>query len=82
MDMIPLRSSALLSAGYDPATATLFLQFTSGYYIYYGVPSMVYLGLLTAPSHGQYFHQAIRDRFEYTRLSPPKNQTGAERLFP
>ncbi len=54
----------LRSVGYDPGTAELELEFTSGdVYRYYAVPARVHRDLLAAPSPGAYFNRAINDRF-------------------
>ena len=59
-----LRSSVLRSAGYDPATAVLELEFTSGdVYRYFAIPPSVHRALLDADSPGAYFNQNISDRY-------------------
>jgi hypothetical protein len=64
-----LSSSNLRAAGYDPASRTLTIEFNGGRtYRYANVPIQIYNGLLSAPSHGRYFHQWIRDRYPYRRL--------------
>lgn len=60
----PLRSSVLVSAGYDSATAELEIEFASGdVYRYYAVPPSVFRSLLAAESPGGYFNQSISDRY-------------------
>jgi hypothetical protein len=60
----PLRSSVLSAAGYDPATAVLELQFTSGdVYRYFAVPPSVFRALLDADSPGAFFNTTIIDRY-------------------
>lgn len=69
MQRIPVQSSNLCSVGYDEATKTLEIEFQSGsIYRYHGVPPSVYQGLMSASSHGKYFHQHIRDVYHYTRI--------------
>lgn len=69
MQRIPVQSSNLCSVGYDEATRTLEIEFNNGsIYRYYGVPPSVYRGLMSALSHGKYFHQHIRDVYRYTRV--------------
>jgi hypothetical protein len=64
-----LRSSNLRAAAYDPATQILTIEFRSGgAYTYDGVPANVYAGLLAAGSHGRYFRQWIRNRYQYRRI--------------
>ena len=59
-----LRSSVLRSAGYDPATAVLELEFTSGdVYRYFAVPPSVFRALVDHDSPGAYFNQNISDRY-------------------
>lgn len=59
------NSTALSAARYDRDTKTLTIWFTSGgqAYDYYGVPVMVYEGLITAASAGEYFNAYIRDQY-------------------
>jgi hypothetical protein len=60
----PLRSSVLRSAGYDPATAILELEFVSGdVYRYFAVPPSVFRALIEADSPGAYFNATINDRY-------------------
>lgn len=59
------NSTAIHAAKYNPASMTLTIWFTSGSrgYDYYRVPMAIYLGLLNAPSAGQYFNDYIRDQY-------------------
>jgi hypothetical protein len=58
--MPPLQSSALASADWDPDSGVLTVVFRNGRsYQYAGVPESVFLGLLQAPSAGQYYKSAI-----------------------
>jgi hypothetical protein len=60
----PLRSSVLKSAGYDPATAVLELEFASGdIYRYFAVPPSVFKALIDDDSPGAYFNKSISDRY-------------------
>lgn len=64
MQMVPLSSSALVAAGYEPATRLLMVQFTSGKtYQHHDVPPDVFKGLTEAPSPGRYYHQAIKGKY-------------------
>jgi hypothetical protein len=70
MNRVPLTSSALRSAGYDPATHTLELEFTSGrIYRYQGVPQGTYDWLLRTPSKGSYVARMINDRYPYRDIT-------------
>lgn len=64
-----VSSTDLLSVGYDPAEATLEIEFRSGgIYQYFAVPESVYQALMSAPSHGKYFHAHIKPSFRYLRV--------------
>lgn len=63
--MIPLSSSALSAAGYDPATKRMVIIFTNGgSYTFCGVPKEVFHGLVTAGSVGTYYNMNIRDKYQ------------------
>lgn len=67
MNMIPVVSSNLASVGYEGTT--LYIRFHSGgLYAYYNVPASIYQGLMSASSHGTYFHAHIRGRYGDTRI--------------
>ena len=64
-----VQSSDLRSVGYDPANSVLEIEFNSGgVYQYFNVPSNVYQALMSASSHGTYFHANIKDRYRYSRI--------------
>jgi hypothetical protein len=59
-----LRSSVLTSAGYDPATAILELEFTSGdVYRYFAVPPSVFRALVDDDSPGAYFNTHVSEKY-------------------
>ena len=59
-----VSSSNLASVAYDEAAQILEICFKNGgVYQYHGVPLSVYLGLMSAPSVGQYFHRFIKDNY-------------------
>ena len=67
MNMIPVSSSDIASIGYDGST--LHIRFHSGgLYAYYNVPASIYNGLMSAGSHGRYFHAHIRGRYGDTKI--------------
>ncbi|WP_017214298.1 KTSC domain-containing protein [Leptospira noguchii] len=69
MNRTYVSSSDLRSVGYDPYTSTLEIEFKgSEVYQYAGVPQSVYQSLLSAGSHGKFFHQNIKDRFSYRKV--------------
>lgn len=53
-----------MTVGYDIDTQTLEIRFKSGHvYRYAHVPEAVHQGLMTASSHGRYFHRHIKDHY-------------------
>ncbi len=65
----PVASSNLRSMGYDPELGILEIEFHSGgIYQYFNVPKTVYDALKSASSHGSYFHQHIKGRYQYTKI--------------
>lgn len=61
MNRISVTSSNLTSVGYDDGRRILEVEFTDGsIYQYFGVPLEVFDGLLSAGSHGKYFHRNVR----------------------
>ena len=65
-----LDSSTLSSADYDPWSGTLTIVFHGGrIYQYYHVPHSEYSGLVNARSHGKYFHEHIKHRYDYERVN-------------
>lgn len=60
MTMVPVSSSNLASVGYDATSQTLRIQFKSGTYDYFGVPSHIHQGLMNASSKGTYHDTYIK----------------------
>lgn len=68
MRRIPVSSSNLKSIGYDADTRILEIEFQTGaVYRYFQVPESEYKGLMSAVSHGKYFHANIRNRYRYEK---------------
>jgi len=66
-----VRSTTFATVVYDEARELLQLEFLSrAIYQYFGVPRAVHEALLSAPSKGSYFNQAIRGWFPFCRVSP------------
>jgi hypothetical protein len=65
-----VRSSVLVSVGYDEETAVLEITFVDGgVYRYFEVPSAVYDGLMSASSHGKYFDANVKEGgYRYTKI--------------
>src|SRR5262245_60959712 len=71
MERGPLASRAIVSAGYDPASQTLELEFASGrVYQYQGVSHGTYAWLLRARSKGAFVARMINDRYPYRDVTP------------
>lgn len=69
LDHVPVTSSNLASVGYDPEEMVLEVAFKSGsVYRYSNVPMGVHVGLLSAGSKGKFFHQHIRNAYQFERV--------------
>lgn len=69
MDRIPVTSSNIQSIGFDASNETLEIEFISGStYQYYGVPEHVYEEMMSASSHGKYFHAHIKGRYPESKM--------------
>lgn len=70
MQRTPLRSRALVSAGYDPEAQLLELEFHNGrLYRYRDVPPGVYAFLLRTPSKGGFVNRMIEGRYPYEEVA-------------
>lgn len=71
MERVSLASRAVVSAGYDPASQTLELEFASGrIYRYYEVPQGTYEWLLRARSKGAFVTRVINERYAFREVTP------------
>ena len=67
--MIRVQSSAMTAIGYDPHTCTLRIRFIQDAdYDYSGIPLGIYRGLLSAESHGKYYHKHIKSKYPSKRV--------------
>ena len=65
-----LVSSMMTSAGYDPTSRVLEIEFATGaVYQYVDVPFDVFQEMLGATSQGQFFHRRIRGAFVSHRVN-------------
>jgi hypothetical protein len=65
-----VSSSNIRSIGYDGVSMILEVEFLNGsVYQYRGVPSEVHIGLMQAPSHGQYLNRYVKGTYAYTRIA-------------
>ncbi len=69
MNWINLESSNLERAKYDEKTSTLEIEFKGGrIYQYFDVPETVFKGLISASSHGEFFHAQIKGHYRFARV--------------
>lgn len=69
MIRVPVRSSHLVSVGYDEEEGVLEVEFRNGWvYQYAGVPFEVYDELLFAVSPGEYLQKSVIPRFSWERI--------------
>jgi hypothetical protein len=68
MDRISVRSSNIVSVGYDSVSETLEIEFDNGVYQYSGIPEAVHRGLMSASSAGRYFHKNIKDKYSCVKV--------------
>jgi ATP-dependent DNA helicase RecG len=65
---IPVASPNIASIGYDKEIHILEIEFHHGaIYHYKDVPENVYEELMSSPSHGAYFMNEIKDKFNYQK---------------
>ena len=64
-----VNSTNICSVGYDPLTKILEIEFNSGgIYQYFNVPKSEYEALMSASSHGSYFHAYIKDQYACEKI--------------
>ncbi len=65
-----VNSTNIRSIGYESESCTLEIEFRGGgIYQYLGVPKVTYEELMAAHSCGSYFHQHIRDKYQWIKIS-------------
>lgn len=70
MDRQSVVSSNIAAIGYDDESSTLEIEFTSGgIYQYSDVPRGTYDDLMSASSHGIYFHQNIKGQYDFEKVA-------------
>ena len=63
----PVESSNLATVGFSDGVLEIEFRH-GGVYQYFNVPASVYEALMSAESKGKYFHQFIRDKYEFIKL--------------
>jgi hypothetical protein len=70
MERTKVDSSMITSIWYDKKEQILEIEFNSwSVYQYYDIPLEEYEWIMSADSHGQYFHSNINECYEYWRIS-------------
>jgi hypothetical protein len=71
MERLPLKSSSLRSAGYDPVRLVLEIEFASGdVYCYENIIPRVYEEFLSTDSKGTYLNKVIKRIHPGTPVKP------------
>ncbi len=66
MQLVPVQSSNIKAVGYKEGN--LYIEFTSGVYVYTNVDKHIYEELLAAESKGKYVAANIRGNYSYRRV--------------
>jgi KTSC domain-containing protein len=65
----PVKSTAIVSVGYERTSHTLEVEFSSGtIYQYHQVDAKTYRQLMKAPSKGRFLDLHIRDEYPFHRV--------------
>ncbi|MFA4975760.1 MAG: KTSC domain-containing protein [Candidatus Paceibacterota bacterium] len=68
MNRTQVNSSNIQSIGYDPQSAILEVEFTSGdIYQYFDIPAYLHQQFLNSSSHGQFLNDNIRYNYRYQK---------------
>jgi len=66
---IKVASSNINAIKYEISSQVLEIKFNDGHvYSFSNVPGTIYLGMVSAPSKGKYFHQNIQGKFQSARI--------------
>ena len=74
----PVKSSNIISVGYDETTSSLYVNYPSGTYKYYGIKKSVYESLLTATSKGRFMSENIKGRYSYSMVDSDEEDEDAD----
>ena len=74
VEMQPVQSGNIESAGYDPATRAAHFRFKTGgpTYVFENVPPEVAEEFAKSTSKGSYFHQRIKNQFKFQKIPATK----------
>ena len=65
-----VKSSQLVSVGYDAEKQIMEVEFKNAVYRYTDVPPETHAALMSAESLGKYFGKEVRGKFAYQKLDP------------
>jgi len=69
MDWLSVNSTTMSKVKYDKDTNTLDIEFHGGrIHRFFEVPPEVFEELMTAKSHGQFFHEQIMGKYRCVRI--------------
>ena len=64
VEMQPVQSSSVARIGYDESAEEVYVEFyTSGTYVYAGVPRAVFEDFERAPSKGKFVNEVLKPRY-------------------
>ena len=70
MERKQVKSSNILSVGYDPEKKILEIEFSTGrVYQYSNVPQWEYDTFIKAESIGKYFYRSIKGHYEFKKIT-------------
>ena len=75
----PVKSSNIISVGYDETTSSLYVNYPSGTYKYDGIEKSVYESLLTSPSKGRFMNANIKGRYSYSMVDSDEEDDDDDR---
>ncbi len=70
--MISIKSSNLKAIGYEPKDEILFVDFPKATWAYRKVKKETYDALISAESHGKYFHSFIKGKYDAVKVLSEK----------
>ena len=68
MEMKRLNAAGLKAAGYDERNRKLVVETTTGTFEYANVSAEIYRRLMSSPTPGSYYHDAIEEEFTPRRI--------------
>ena len=68
MEMKRLSGSGLKAAGYDESSRKLVVETTAGTFEYVNVSPEIYRRLMSSPTPGSYYREAIEEEFTPRRI--------------